>query len=809
MLVFRLADVPRTARRLTPPVPLMPEVVAPRVCEKSAPPTGSADVSSAPTSAGVGPPSPQGRRVPSRHALISPATGADETSALPEPTGAGETPAVPGLFTDPVVAPDEDGATPDTLVHWTLRPTLLKAGSAPMRAHIAQVIALYAGMEGRPRAAVEALTPRIEDLLEDYRLARCIARTVESIGYHFVSPPRALALEPAALRALCYQRAQERHAGYVPRARRAAFLADLAAELGATPQEVEADLWADRPGAALLRAGPAPAPVSKDTPDTAPTVESLTPASVTAGYNAAVVSTILAASSWVTLALPATETDALKDLYRYAKGRYVGIDVALRASTPEGEGDQLLLTLYGPGSRALVRGRRVRDTGDRPVARTTPEGDAAGMLAGASDTSLTSGGGAEPPDDSARGELSVPAPGGAPVAAAVARLARRYPGAVREGWTRLLGPDHRLFHVPLDAAALAALSGAVDDLAEGDDGGVIQYDSGVEAGVARAFLAAEAGGRLGVARGWTMEREPRAVIAGDAVFLPDFSFRRGAVEVLCEVIGFYTDDYLTRKQRKLAHLRGRISLLLVVDREREPLFAASGFPIVTYQAGRQISVTDVVQALDAFFDPFERRRARAVRDLAALCAVEGPPLNEEEMCDAIGCAGRTELATVWSDLVAATKARPSPPPHADWALGSAEPRPRGDPEPALPCAGEGSSPSTSGSAATDIEPRAMARRYVPGYGLVSAAVLTEAHAAFTQLLDEAGGSVPLDEALAWCEQAGLARPDDALIAELGGIVVRAGLFGEARVYRPGAEAEDATSAALAVAPSGRGRRRRT
>jgi len=799
VLVFRLADVPRTARRLTPPVPLMPE-------------------------------------------------GA--------PAGA---------------VSDEDGATPGTLVHWALRPTLLKPGSAPTREAVAQVIALYATMEGQPRVAVEALGPRIEDLLEDYRLARCIARTVESMGYHVVPPPRALALEPAALRALCYQRAQERHAGYVPRTRRAAFLAELAAELGATAEALEADLWADRPGAALLRAGPAPASpasggllhdlgarASRPSPahafqawgtgeTPALPVAPLSPAGVIAGYNAAVVSTVLAASSWVTLALPATETDALKDLYRYAKGRYVGIDVALRASTkvyenspslappapsggawgdaspqtpanqrgvridgtviprqctdpgastPAGEGDQLLLTLYGPGSRALVRGRRVRDSGDRPVARPAPEEDAAGMLAGAGDTSLTSGRSTEPADDTAREEITVPAPGGAPVAAAVARLARCYPGAVREGWTRLLGPDRRLFHVPLDAMALAALSGAPVDLAEGDDGGVIQYDSGVEADFARAFHAAESGDRLGVARGWTMEREPRAVIAGDAVFLPDFSFRRGAVEVLCEVIGFYTDDYLTRKQRKLSHLRGRIQLLLVVDREREPLFAASGFPIVTYQAGRQISVTDVVQALDAFFDPFERRRTRAVRDLAALCAVEGPSLNEEEMCDAIGCAGRTELAIVWADL------RPSPPPHADWSLSAALRQPNRT----LPDAGEGGCASTSVFATTDVEPGAMARHYVPGYGLVSVAVLTAAHAAFGQLLDETGGSMPLDEALAWCERAGLAGPDDALIAELGGTVVRAGLFGEARVYRPGAEAEDATTAALAAAPSGRRRR---
>ncbi|MDQ2829865.1 MAG: hypothetical protein M3Y74_12545 [Chloroflexota bacterium] len=64
--------------------------------------TGSADVSSAPTSAGVGQPSPQGWCVAARHALIPLDAGTDETSALPEPTGTGETPALPGLFTDPV-----------------------------------------------------------------------------------------------------------------------------------------------------------------------------------------------------------------------------------------------------------------------------------------------------------------------------------------------------------------------------------------------------------------------------------------------------------------------------------------------------------------------------------------------------------------------------------------------------------------------------------------------------------------------------------------------------------------------------------
>jgi len=71
-----------------------------RVCEKSATPTGSADVSSALASGGMSAGRAATRR-PCGDGWPPPLdAGADETSALPEPTGAGETPAVPGLFTD-------------------------------------------------------------------------------------------------------------------------------------------------------------------------------------------------------------------------------------------------------------------------------------------------------------------------------------------------------------------------------------------------------------------------------------------------------------------------------------------------------------------------------------------------------------------------------------------------------------------------------------------------------------------------------------------------------------------------------------
>jgi len=685
---------------------------------------------------------------------------------------------------------DDDDAMRGAWVEWSLRPALLKPRSERERDQIARVLALYAAAEGRPRSAVEALAVQVEDICDDYRLARCLARTIEAVGYHFAPAPRALPLEPVALRAHIYRRVQESHGGYVPRARRGAFLDELAAELGATTEQVEATMWADRPGAAILRAGPAPADaITADGVDRQ-AAEPVQPARVIAQYNVAAVATLLSASAWVTLFLPATDTAALKDLYRHAKAAHVGVEIAVPMRDEHGGAsvDLLAVTLFGPGSRALVRGRRVRDAGT--TSGVDPSDGAAGLTGNAGfqpasgavrpDLASTPAGleSAEAEDDAPGAEVgataagfSVPAPGGAPVAAVVTRLARRHPAAIREGWTRLLGPDGRLFHVALDEASLAALRGGAEpDSADGEVG-TVSYDSAVEADFARAFLAEEAGGRLGVARGWTMEREPRAVAVDGSVFLPDFSFRRGDVEVFCEVIGYYTEDYLARKARKLAHLRGRMPLLLVVDQERAALFAACGFPMVTYRAGRQVGATEVARALDAAFDPFARRRAPAVRALAALCAGDGPRLTEEEVCAAIGCAGRTELTTLWSDLLSGA---------IEGADGSA---------------GSGAAPL-------------LWRRYVPGYGLAPAASLAGARAALDRLLDDAVEGVSLEDALACCEDAGVADPDDAIIGALGGVVVRAGLFGAARVYRAGDDADSALVAALSAAPSGRRRAHR-
>jgi hypothetical protein len=71
--------------------------------------------------------------------------------------------------------------------------------------------------------------------------------------------------------------------------------------------------------------------------------------------------------------------------------------------------------------------------------------------------------------------------------------------------------------------------------------------------------------------------------------------------------------------------------------------------------------------------------------------------------------------------------------------------------------------------------------------LVTAGAIRVAGDLLSQRLAAAGGTVPLDEALALCRDAGLPAPDDALLAALGIEVRRHGLFGEALACLPGSD----------------------
>ncbi len=89
-----------------------------------------------------------------------------------------------------------------------------------------------------------------------------------------------------------------------------------------------------------------------------------------------------------------------------------------------------------------------------------------------------------------------------------------------------------------------------------------RYDSAWERSLAEDFRL-----RLGSERdGWRLSREATPVAVGDELFLPDFTLRHvDGREVLVELVGFWTPEYLDAKARKLASAK-LDNLILVVYR---------------------------------------------------------------------------------------------------------------------------------------------------------------------------------------------------------------------------------------------------
>jgi predicted nuclease of restriction endonuclease-like RecB superfamily len=84
-----------------------------------------------------------------------------------------------------------------------------------------------------------------------------------------------------------------------------------------------------------------------------------------------------------------------------------------------------------------------------------------------------------------------------------------------------------------------------------------RYDSSVEAAFAHSFNALKLG--------WVLKREPGLLTAGRSVLIPDFSFEKNGMKAYLEVVGFWTNEYLTKKLAKLQEV-DVANLLVAVDR---------------------------------------------------------------------------------------------------------------------------------------------------------------------------------------------------------------------------------------------------
>jgi predicted nuclease of restriction endonuclease-like RecB superfamily len=125
------------------------------------------------------------------------------------------------------------------------------------------------------------------------------------------------------------------------------------------------------------------------------------------------------------------------------------------------------------------------------------------------------------------------------------------------------------------------------------------YDSTWERSLATDFRR-----RFGTERGgWQLSREATPVPVGDELFLPDFTLRHAdGRELLIELVGFWTPEYLEAKARKLAAARLDHLILVVyrglaVGKALDALTAAVGSDRVVWFT-KQPRAVDVVYAAE-------------------------------------------------------------------------------------------------------------------------------------------------------------------------------------------------------------------
>jgi uncharacterized protein len=119
------------------------------------------------------------------------------------------------------------------------------------------------------------------------------------------------------------------------------------------------------------------------------------------------------------------------------------------------------------------------------------------------------------------------------------------------------------------------------------------FDSSLEEALARKF-GAERGG-------WRLLREAVVLDAAGTLLVPDFVFRHAdGTEVLLEIVGYWTPEYVEEKFRKLATVRAP-NLIVAVPKRRA--LRAGALPATVLPFSKRLLLRDLLPRLDTFRPP--------------------------------------------------------------------------------------------------------------------------------------------------------------------------------------------------------------
>jgi predicted nuclease of restriction endonuclease-like RecB superfamily len=117
-----------------------------------------------------------------------------------------------------------------------------------------------------------------------------------------------------------------------------------------------------------------------------------------------------------------------------------------------------------------------------------------------------------------------------------------------------------------------------------------EFDSSLEAAIAAKFGRTRAG--------WRLRREGAVLDLGGSLLVPDFVFRhKDGTEVVLEIVGYWTPEYLADKLGKLAAVRG-VNLIVAVPRHLA--IRAATLPATVLPFKRRLLLRDLLPRLEAF-----------------------------------------------------------------------------------------------------------------------------------------------------------------------------------------------------------------
>ncbi len=120
----------------------------------------------------------------------------------------------------------------------------------------------------------------------------------------------------------------------------------------------------------------------------------------------------------------------------------------------------------------------------------------------------------------------------------------------------------------------------------------LTFDSRIEELFYNEFTALPAAGN------WELIREPDAVFTEKGVFIPDFKFihRELPLEIYFEIVGFWTEEYLSRKIAKLRALP--FDIIVAIDRDLACSALHDNMPDTVIEYSRKVPVGAVLRYLE-------------------------------------------------------------------------------------------------------------------------------------------------------------------------------------------------------------------